>query len=131
MVTYKERQWGHLLSWNMIEKRQKIGAGVKKLKKPSSEKNWREKLTDELHKPIGRDFSRRRVIVNHINEIWSADLVDMQQFSKGNKRYKYLPMVIVVFSKYGWIKPLKIKKVKLIKAFKTIFKEGRQLLSIG
>ena len=131
MVTYKERQWGHLLSWNMIEKRQKIGVGMKKLKKPSSEKSWREKQTDELHKPIGRDFSRRCVIVNHINEIWSADLVDMQQFSKGNKGHKYLPMVIVVFSKYGWIKPWKIKKVKLIKAFKTIFKEGKQLLSIG
>ena len=30
-VPYKERQWGHLLS--KIEKRQKIGVGVKKLKK--------------------------------------------------------------------------------------------------
>ena len=34
-VPYKERQWGHLLSKNMIEKRQKIGVGVKKLKKLS------------------------------------------------------------------------------------------------
>ena len=81
----------------------------KKPKKPSSEKNWQEKLANELHKPIKRKFTLRRVIVNHINEIWAADLVEMQQFSKWNKGYKYLLMVIDVFSKYGWIVPLKNK----------------------
>ena len=61
-----------------------------------------------------RDFTRRRVIVNQIDEIWSADLVDMQN---------YLLTVIDVFSKYGWIKK---KGETETKAFKTIFKEGRQ-----
>ena len=61
-------------------------------------------MADELHKPIKRNFTRRRVIVNHIDEIWAADLVEMQQFSKWIKGYKYLLMVIDVFSKYGWIK---------------------------
>ena len=61
-----------------------------------------------------RDFIRRRVIVNQIDEIWSADLVDMQN---------YLLTVIDVFSKYGWIKK---KGETETKAFKTIFKEGRQ-----
>ena len=37
-------------------------------------------------------------------------------------------MVIDVFSKYGWIKPLKDKKGETVtEAFKTIFKEGRKL----
>ena len=35
---------------------------------------------------IWRDFTRRRVIVNDVDEMWSADLVDMQKFSKWNKR---------------------------------------------
>ena len=61
-----------------------------------------------------RDFTRRRVIVNQIDEIWSADLVDM---------HNYLLTVIDVFSKYGWIKK---KGETETKAFKTIFKEGRQ-----
>lgn len=66
------------------------------------------------------------MIVNHVDEIWAADLVDMQKFSKWNKGYKYLLMVIDVFSKYGWIITLKDKKGEsVMNAFKTIFKEGR------
>ena len=51
----------------------------------------------------------------------------MQQFSKWNKGHRYLLMVIDVFSKYGWIVPLKDKKGESVtEAFKTIFKEGRR-----
>ena len=43
----------------------------------------------------------------------------MQQFSKWNKGYRYLLMVIDVFSKYGWIVPLKDKKGESVtEAFK-------------
>ena len=50
----------------------------------------------------------------------------MQQFSKWNKGYKYLLMVIDVFSKYGWIVPLKDKRGETVMmSYKTIFKEGR------
>ena len=62
-----------------------------------------------------------------IDEIWAADLVEMQQFSKWNKGYKYLLMVIDVFSKYGWIVPLKNKKGESVaEAFEGIFEEGRK-----
>ena len=51
----------------------------------------------------------------------------MQQFSRWNKGDKYLLMVIDVFSKYGWIVPLKDKKGQTITtAFQSIFKEGRK-----
>ena len=39
--------------------------------------------------------------LDHIDETWSADLVDMQSFNKWNKGYRYLLMVIDVFSIYG------------------------------
>ena len=84
-------------------------------------------MADELHTPIKRNFTWRRVITNHIDEIWASDLVEMQKFSKWNKGYRYLLMVIDVFSKYGWIVPLKDKKGESVtEAFKTIFKEGRK-----
>ena len=67
-------------------------------------------------------FRRRKVIVNDIDEIWAADLVDMQSFSKFNNGTKYLLMVIDVFSKYGWIVPLKSKTgVDVANALSKIF----------
>ena len=98
-----------------------------KLKRPSSEENWQEKLADELHKPIKRNFTRRRVIVNHIDETWCSDIVEMQKFSRWNAGYRYLLMVLDVYSKYGWIIPLKDKKGETVaEALKTILKEGRK-----
>ena len=84
-------------------------------------------LANELHKPIIKKFTKRRVMVNKIDEIWTADLVDMSSYSKDNKGYKYLLTVIDVFSKYGWIVPKKNKKgLTTAEAFKLILKEGRQ-----
>ena len=89
--------------------------------------DWSQQLADELHKPITRNFSKRTVISNRIDKIWAADLVEMQKFSKWNKRIKYLLMVIDVFSRYVWIKPLKDKKTESVsKAFDEIFKSKRK-----
>ena len=75
--------------------------------------DWSQQLADELHKPITRNFQKRSVMTKGIDEIWAADLVEMQKFSKWNKGIKYLLMVIDVFSKYGWIRGLKTRKLKL------------------
>ena len=44
---------------------------------------------EELYKPVTRKFQRRRVNVNGIDEIWTANLVDMQAFSNDNNGIKY------------------------------------------
>ena len=88
---------------------------------------WSQQLPDELHKPITRNFLKRSVISNGIDEIWAADLVEMQKFSEWNKGVKYLLMVTDVFSKYGWIKPLRDKKTETVtKAFDEIFKSSKR-----
>ena len=47
--------------------------------------------------------------------------------SSVNKGFRYLLMVLDIFSKYGWIVPLKDKKGETVaEAFETIFKEGRK-----
>ena len=80
--------------------------------------SWKEKLADESHKPIKRKFSRRSVTVCNKDEIWSADLVDMQAFSSFNNGFKYILTVIDVFSKYAWAVPIKGKSaVTVTKAF--------------
>ena len=37
-----------------------------------------EELADELHKPVRKHFKKRRVISKHVDDIWAADLGDMQ-----------------------------------------------------
>ena len=71
--------------------------------------DWTGKLADEMHKQRRVHFPRRSVIVHDIDNIWSADLVDMQIFSKYNKNFKFLLTVIDLFSRYAWIVPLKNK----------------------
>ena len=87
---------------------------------------WTDDLAEELHKPVTKKFQRRKVYVKGIDEIWAADLVDMSSFSKFNKGTKFLLAVIDIFSKYGWLLPLKDKKGETVaKAFKGIFKERK------
>ena len=89
--------------------------------------DWAQQLAEELHKPITRKFTKRRVFVKGVDEIWAADLVEMGRFSDWNKGIKYMLMVIDVFSKFGWIEPLQNKKGETVAAaFKKIFKLGRQ-----
>ena len=54
----------------------------------------KKSLAEELHKPVRRKFKRRIVLVNGIDKIWAADLVNMQAFSKFNRGVKYLLVVI-------------------------------------
>ena len=83
-----------------------------------------EDLSNELNKPTIQKFERKKVIVNHINEIHSTDLVDMTQYSKINKGYKYIFTNIDVFSKIAYAFPLKSKKIQDIKpCFEKIFKK--------
>ena len=67
-------------------------------------------LANELHKPIIRKFKKRKVYSPFRDNIWGVDLADMQSLSKYNKGIKYLLYVIVLFSKYAWVIPIKDKK---------------------
>ena len=85
-----------------------------------------EDLSQELNKPTIKKFERQKVIVNHINEIHSTDLVDMIQYSKIIKGYKYIFTNIDVFSKMAYAYPTKCKKIQDIKAyFEKIFKNNK------
>ena len=87
-------------------------------------------LAEELYKPVTRNFQRKRVNVNSIDEIWAADLIDMQPFSKDNNGIKYLLIVIDIFSKFAWIVPLKRKSgQEVANAFSSILK-GRKPIKI-
>ena len=63
-----------------------------------------------------------------MDDIWSADLVDMQWSSRENKGFKYLLNVIDACSNYAWSTPIKDKTGKSITdSFEKIVKtSGRR-----
>ena len=57
------------------------------------------------------------------DNIWGADLADMQLISKFDERFRSL-CVIDIFSKYGWVVPLRDKKgISIVNAFQSILKD--------
>ena len=59
------------------------------------------------------------------DNIWGADLADMQLISKFNKGCRFLLCVIDIFSKYSWAVPLKDEKgVSIVNVFQSIFKKS-------
>ena len=92
-LPYNEQQYGTFFVKNIIKSKRKLGLG----------NNFTmEELSNELNKPVINKFERKKVIVNHIDEIHSCDLVDMQKYSRVNKGYKYIFTNIDIFSKYSW-----------------------------
>ena len=66
-----------------------------------------------------RNLKKRKVYSFFKDNIWGADLADMQFISKYNKRIRYLLCAIDLFSKYAFVVPLKDKKgVIIVNAFK-------------
>ena len=69
-----------------------------------------EQLAEELHKQIIRKFKKRKAYSGFKDNIWGADLADMQLISKFNKGFRFLLCVVDIFSKYAWVVPVKDKK---------------------
>ena len=58
-----------------------------------------KELAEELHKPIIRKFKKGKVYLSFVNNIWGADLADMQLISKFNQGSRFLLCVIDIFCK--------------------------------
>ena len=84
-----------------------------------------QQLAEELHKPVIKKFKKRKILAAFKDNIWGADLADMQLLSRYNKGIRFLLCVIDIFSKYAWVVPLNDKKrckhcYSISKYFKTI-----------
>ena len=59
----------------------------------ANEPNYR--LANKLHKPIIRKFKKRKVYSGFKDNIWGADLADMQLISKFNKGFRFSSCVMI------------------------------------
>ena len=100
----------------IISTKKRLGWGIE----------WTNELANELHKPIRRKFQKRIVFAKNVDDIWAADLVEMQSLAKFNNGYKFILMIIDVFSKYGWAVPIKTKTgIAVAEALQKIFKGNK------
>ena len=87
-------------------------------------REWEKQLARELLKPKRNRFLRRSVYSPAVDDTWTADLVDQQKYARQNKGYKYILVVLDVFSRYAWARPLKNKTgIQVANAFNDIFGE--------
>ena len=86
-------------------------------------KNWlsfQEGYT--LHKSVRKKFLLRKTFAKTINDLFQADIVDMQNLSRFNDGFRYILTCIDVFSKYAYAIPVKDKSGRSIaSAFEKIF----------
>jgi len=107
--------------------------GVQSLSKVADQpvKEWLSgQETYTLHRPVRRNFQRRRIIVSGIDDQWQADLIDFTKLKKFNNGHTFVLIVMDVFSKFAWAEPLKNKTRKsVLKAFaKIVNRSGRKPL---
>ena len=122
---YDEYQRGLAsMVYNFFDKKSE-GSGAKHVNTKLAPQN--QQLAEELPKPIIRKFEKRKVHAAFKDNIWDADLADMQLLSKYNKGIRFLLCVIDIFSKYAWVVPLKDKKgISIVKAFQIILKQSNR-----
>lgn len=85
----------------------------------------KKQIVDEIHRSARKNFPRRKYLMVGINDTFQADLIEMIPFADQNNGYRYILMVIDVFSKRAWARALKNKTgIETTKAMKSIFDDN-------
>ena len=88
--------------------------------------DWKKQLSKELLGARRVHFPRRQVHSTGVNEIWTGDLLDMQRYSRENKGYHFILVVLDVFSRYAFARPIKRKTgPETAAALESIFTETK------
>ena len=106
--------------WNEVKNRPRKPQGITL----SVVSKWlKEQTTYMIHKSPVKTFDTEHIIVEHIDEQWDSDIIQMDDFAKYNRGYKYILVCIDVFSRFAWARALKFKKsADVTTAFTDIIK---------
>ena len=75
---------------------------------------------------MNKGLKRGKVVVEGIDDQFDIDLASLIYYADENDGYKYILVVIDIFSHYGWVEPLKDKTAnEIVKAFDKVLQEGR------
>ena len=84
-----------------------------------------KELAEELYKTFFKKVMKRKL--PFIDNIWGADLANMQLIFKVNKGFRFSLCVMDIYSKYARAIPLKVKKyITNTNSFQKIFDESNR-----
>ena len=85
-------------------------------------------INEIYSRPPNKNYETNKTMIKSIDDTWSSDLLDMNDYGiKNNKGYRYILVVVDNFSKFGWTIPLKNKYAQSITdAFSQIIKISRR-----
>jgi transposase InsO family protein len=95
-------------------------------------RNWLKGNTSyTFNRIVHRKFKRNGVNTAGVDALWDADLMDFSSYSKENNGNRYVLLMIDIFTRYTWLRPLKTKSsADVIDKMKNIFLEGRKPLAL-
>ena len=80
-----------------------------------------QQLAKDLYNLLIKKFQRGNIYSSYRDNIWGADLADIQLIRKSNKEVRFLQRVFNIYSKYAWNVALKNEKdIKITNAFQKI-----------
>ncbi len=91
-------------------------------------KDWlKSQETYTVYKRHPLKYPTEHIIPQGLDKLWDSDLADFQAVSKYNDGYRFICIVIDIFSRYLWAIPLKNKTtLEMIDAFQKVFNTGRK-----
>ena len=84
---------------------------------------------DEIYSRLpNKNYETNKTMIKSIDDTWSSDLLDMNDYgSKNNRAYRYILVVVDNFSKFCWTIPLKNKfSQSITDAFSEIIKSSNR-----
>ena len=83
-----------------------------------TQKNIKTFINEIYSRGPKKNYDTNKTDVHHIDDTWSLDISDLKDYGPENNRgYRYVPVVIDNFSKFGWTIPLKNKNAQTIKEY--------------
>ena len=85
-------------------------------------------INEIYSKPPKKNYFTNKTDVYHIDDIWSLDILDLEDYgSEKNRGCRYVLVNIDNFSKYAWTVPLKNKNAQTIKdSFENILIKSKR-----
>ena len=87
---------------------------------------WKRELAKEILAPRPKTFPRRKVYASKVNDIWTADLMDVHRYARVNRGMTFILVVVDVFSRFAYARGIKRKTAKsTAEALKEILRENK------